>query len=474
MQYYKRKLIYFVENKLSITKNIIYIFCFTSLLSIIGCDSFVDVEFPKTQLTAGAVFEDRSTANAAMVDVYSKMRDAGLFTGAIAGMPVYLGHYADEFSFYGNSNSATSPFNNNILLSTNSDVRLLWNNSYNQIYSANAIIEGLEKSTNLATVDRNELKGEAIFVRAFIHFQLANLYGSIPYLKTTDYLQNMKASKIPAALVYTTCIADLKDALKLLPENYKLTDRTRPNKSAAQALLSRVYLYNQQWAESATEATGIINKTSLYPYESNLDKIFLKESTSTIWQFGPRAVGGNTIEAATFIFTAGPPSITGLNKNLVDAFTADDKRKTSWIQSVSNTSSTWYYAAKYKNRGTGTSTEYSIVLRLSELYLIRAEGRIRSGDLTGGKDDLNFIRNKAGLANTLASSSAELLDAILKERRLELFAEFGHRFFDLKRFNQLDVALAGKANWATFKSNFPIPETEINLNPNLLPQNAGY
>jgi hypothetical protein len=109
------------------------------------------------------------------------------------------------------------------------------------------------------------------------------------------------------------------------------------------------------------------------------------------------------------------------------------------------------------------------------MYLIRSEARARQGELSNAKDDLNVIRNTAGLGNTTAVTQNEILDAILHERQVELFSEFGHRFFDLKRFNALDSALSNvKADWNSTDALFPLPQTELNLNPNIGPQNPGY
>ncbi|WP_240409109.1 RagB/SusD family nutrient uptake outer membrane protein [Flavobacterium psychrotrophum] len=109
------------------------------------------------------------------------------------------------------------------------------------------------------------------------------------------------------------------------------------------------------------------------------------------------------------------------------------------------------------------------------MYLIRAEARLRAGDLIGGKEDLDIIRAKAGLPPTTAITQEGLLAAVLNERRAELFTEFGHRFFDLRRFGQLDAVLApAKNGWTANDALFPLPDAELNLNPNLLPQNTGY
>ena len=173
-----------------------------AMLSMYSCDDFVEVDIPNSQLTAKGVFEEKSNADAAMINIYSKIRDAGLLTGSATGLSHLLGNYADELDYYGNPQNETAEFYNNSLIATSPNVKRLWDNSYNQIYAANAVIEGVENSDNLPAIDRDQLKGEALFVRALIHFYLANLYGDIPYITTTDYIQNQHVSRIPIADIY--------------------------------------------------------------------------------------------------------------------------------------------------------------------------------------------------------------------------------------------------------------------------------
>lgn len=460
----------------TIWKFIMLAICFfLAALSMYSCDDFVDVDLPNSQLTADGVFEEKTTANAAMTDIYAKIRDAGLLTGSATGLSHLLGVYTDELDFYGNSQNETVAFYNNSLIASNPEVKNLWNLSYNQIYAANAVMEGVENSINLPVADRDQLKGEALFVRALIHFYLTNLYGDIPYITTTDYLQNRQVERIPIGTVYHSIKADLEEAVQLVSEDYLSVNRVRPNKYTIHALLARVNLYAGLWEEASNEASAVLNNTSMFAYEEDLDKIFLKESTSTIWQLAPGFSGGNTLENGTFNFTIGPPPLSALSTNFMAAFTVGDQRKTHWTEAVSDGNTTWYHPFKYKYAYTGSSVEYSIVFRLAEMYLIRAEARAHSGDLAGAKEDLNKIRSTAGLADTTALSQDEILDAILQERRLELFTEFGHRFFDLKRLNKIQPVLSVvKTGWDEHDALFPIPETELNLNPNLLPQNTGY
>lgn len=446
------------------------------ILLLVRCDNYVAVDLPPSQLTSTAVFENKTTANAAMTSIYSKIRDSGILSGSTTGLSNELGNYADELVFYGNISNATQNFYNNTILASNTTISVWWSNSYNEIYAANAVIEGVAKSTSLKTADKNQLTGEALFVRGLIHFYLLNLYGDIPYITTTDYRQNSVVGRMATSVVYARIIDDLSQSITLLPVDYISVERVRPNKAVAQALLARVYLYTGAWAEAANAASAVLNNTTLYAWENNLDNIFLKESTTTLWQLMPAYDGENTMDGATFIFTSGPPKLVALSNTLVAAFEPGDQRRNHWVSAVTKGTSTWYHANKYKERSmTVSSLEYSILFRLAEQYLIRAEARAQQGDLIGAKEDLNKIRNTAGLGDTPAISQEQILDAIQRERRVELFTELGHRFFDLKRTNRLDPVLFPiKAGWDTTDKLFPIPESELLVNPNLAPQNAGY
>ncbi|MCL9809857.1 RagB/SusD family nutrient uptake outer membrane protein [Flavobacterium luminosum] len=467
-QYQRKVMLYCIRTNIAVS------LCL--LIFLASCDDFVEVDLPNSQLTAPAVFEDAVTANAAMVSIYAKMRSQGLLTGSASGLSHLLGNYTDELMFYGNTQNGAVAFYNNALIASNPDVKQFWNNSYNQIYCANAVVEGVDNSVTLPANVKNQLKGEALFSRALLHFYLVNLYGDVPYITTTDYRENSEVARTLSNVVYAKIIEDLQAAITLLPENYPTPERVRPNKYAAHALLARVYLYNENWEAAKNEATMVIENTGLYTWVTNLDEVFLKESTATIWQFSPSENGGNAEEGATFIFISGPPPLSALTENFINGFEVSDQRKVRWVNAVTDGVTTWFHPYKYKQQNsTAGSIEYSVVLRLAEMYLIRAEAYTHLGDLDAAKTDLNKIRNTAGLPDTSAVTQQELLDAILQERRVELFTEYGHRFFDLKRFGKVNEVLSPvKAGWSTNDALFPIPESELLLNPNLSPQNPGY
>jgi hypothetical protein len=441
-----------------------------------SCDSFTEVDLPDSQLTADAVFEDRLTANAAMTDIYTKIRDNGLFTGLFTGLSNQLGLYSDELTSYYNPGSLSFNYGTNALQASGTEIAQLWNSSYSQIYAANAVIEGVDHSVSLPETDRDQLKGEALFVRALIHFYLVNSFGGVPYISTTNYAANRIAHRTAENDALLLVKSDLEQAIALLPDSYISSERVRPNRYAAYAMLARVNLYLHLWDQASNAASAVLNQTDVYVWENDLDKVFLKESTTTIWQLMPAMMGDNTKEAKTFVFFSGPPPSSSLSPTILTAFESNDQRKVHWTKMITTGVNSWSHAYKYKEfSNAGSSVEYSIVLRLAEQYLIRAEARAQQGDLIGAKEDLNKIRNTAGLGDTPATTSAEIITAVLKERQTELFCEFGHRFFDLKRNGLLDTALSPmKLGWNTTDRLLPLPQKELLLNPNLAPQNDGY
>jgi len=448
---------------------------FFGLALFTSCEDFVQADLPDTQLTTPVVFEDKATANAALIAIYAQIRDNGLLSGSPAGLSNQLGLYADELIYYGDIQSVSYNFYNNNLSPSSADLYALWNSSYNQINAANAVLEGARQSESLSHEDRNAIRGEALFIRSLIHFYLAGVYGDIPYIVSTDYQQNRVAEKIPASDVWALAVTDLQEAAMLLPADYTDPERVRPNKFAAKALLSRILLYSERWEEASEEASAVINE-SIYSLDIPIGEAFLKSSAETIWQLSPALMGSNTLEGSTFLFVSGPPPRVSLSNSLVTSFEPGDLRRENWVGEITDGNLSWYHANKYKLslQATGAQ-EYSKIVRLAELYLIRSEARARQGDIIGAGEDLNRVRFRAGLSPTTAASQQELLELVLHERQVELFTEFGHRFFDLKRNARLDDILGTlKPGWDSTDALLPLPATELGLNPGMLPQNPGY
>ena len=445
-----------------------------AVVVLVNCSDFVEVDAPKNILISETIFDDPATVESALANIYHQIREQGLVSGTF-GMTTALGIYSDELDYFGFDTNQTPLFNHNVI-ARNQRITAWWNHAFYLIYCANDILTGIDGSDALTILEKKRFRGQALFLRGYVHSLLADLFGDIPYLTTTDYLENSTVPRMPLKMVNERIIYDLTTAIELM-EGLSIDsgERVLPDAYVTKALLARRYLYTEQWDLATVTATELIDN---YGLERSLENAFLKESQETIWQLQSGVIPRNTQEANQLVIQIIPGQKYALTDNLLAAFEVGDNRFVHWTGSISNSDSTLtlFFANKYKALLTETqSLEYSIVFRCAEQYLIRAEARARLGDIHGAKEDIDYIRDRAGLAGTTANSLTEVLDAVLQERRIELFAEHGQRWFDLKRTGNAGIVLGPiKPNWHTTDVLFPIPETELELNPNLLPQNKGY
>jgi starch-binding outer membrane protein, SusD/RagB family len=452
----------------------IHLIILTGVLYIISCKKFVQVPIPADQLSADLVFANDNTAVQAITGIYSQMMNDQLqFSSSLTTF--YCGMSADEIYSY--TPSVKDEFTSNQITAANHGTLEagFWKPAYRYIYAANKCIDGANASQALAPQVKSMIIGEAKFIRSFCYFHLVNLFGDVPLVVSTNYEENQSIARTDAKKVNQQMISDLKEAEALLPATYPTTGRARPNKYAAAALLARIYLYNEDWANAETEATTVIN-SGMYSLPTDLNSVFLMTSNETIFQLKPVNPSRNSWEGNTIIPTSNSSTPTYLlTPDLTASFEAGDQRKNAWAKPRSFAGQTLYYPYKYKIKTGPVQSEYYVVLRLAEEYLIRAEARAMQNDISGAQADLNKIRTRAGLAATTANNPTDLLIAIQKERRTELFAEWGHRWFDLKRTRKADAVLGAlkPATWNATDTLWPLPQSQINLNSSLT-QNPGY
>lgn len=463
--------------------------------ALVGCKKFVQISAPTTQLVTANVFNNNTSATSAQTVIYSQMysNEESFLMALNAGM------LSDELKNYNNSVNFEQYYTN-AMTSTQSPTAGPWVDAYNYIYQANAILAAVQNNTALSPAVVQQLTGESMFVRAFWLFYLTNLYGDVPLVTSTDYTKNATIARTPRAQVYQQIVSDLKNAQQLLNANYVdisdttvTTERTRPTKWAAMALLARVYLYTGDYLDAITQATAVINNSSLYKLCPSVSTVFLANSTEAIWQLAtPAPASYNTFDGLYFILIAAPGnsnSCCTISNKLLSAFENGDSRRLNWIDSFKTTTTPsliYYYPYKYKIGAsapvTGSSAnEYTMVLRLAEQYLIRAEAYAEQNNIGASIGDLNMIRVRAKLQDYAGSSDKDsVLKAILHERQVELFAEWGHRWFDLIRTGSADSVMSGYAAikggaWSSdgHQELFPIPQSERNVDAKLT-QNSGY
>lgn len=441
--------------------------CIALLFGQFSCDDFVKIDPPRTELVRSTVFESDETAEAAVIDIYYYMRGNGFASGGNNSISFLAALSADEVTNFNTSSTIEyEQVNDNTLDENNFLLANLWSEMYNAIYKANAVIEGISSSESMSTAVKEQLIGEAKFIRAFCHFYLVNLWGDIPLITTTDYQTNNSIVRTPSSEIYSQIVLDLKEAQDVLKDDYSASagERVRANRGAATALLARVYLYMEDWDNAEVEASKIIAQESLYQIEHNLSEVYRTTSKEVILQLWSRRF---PMDLVTFYISPAGPLNGALRVEFVDRFEPGDQRWTVWGQSLEVAGVQYYGPLKYQDFST-PPLDFTTLFRLSEQYLIRSEARAHLGDLDGSIRDIDVIRNRAGLPDTSADDAESLLLAVEQERQSEFFTEWGHRWFDLKRTGRATAVLSAiKPEWNQEDVLYPIPAVQILNNPNI-------
>jgi hypothetical protein len=483
-----------------------FVILITTVVQLFGCRKYVEVGTPSTKIDAESAFRNDAGAAQFLIGIYTELSRTPQ-NGSMISTCWLPELSADNLSLFDvNGNRSYGDFYQNALepqyASAGGSQGSYWYNGYKIIFEVNTAIEQLTGNTRLTPKITQRLLGESLFLRAFLYFYLLNFHGEVPLILTTDYRQNAVIKKSDVEVIYAQILADLQKASELLDINYVSgdavnisEDRLRPNLIAVYALQARSHLYMKEYSAAEAAATKVITQAG-YGL-TTLDATFLKNSSETIWALQPVEIGLNTYMARLFLLPSGTPNFNDFpmyaSTSLVNSFEPGDGRKTTWLGMVKDDSGKdIYYPAKYKRGYINQSkdiAEFTIVLRVAEQYLIRAEARNEQNNAAGAIADLNMLRNKRrslstvdvpnplpALANNLVQ--AQLRPIILKERRVELFTEFAHRWFDLRRSGTIDVILAKeneekKGTWESYKIYYPVPQYDIITNPGIT-QTPGY
>jgi hypothetical protein len=438
------------------------------LLSVTACKKALEVSPPQTRVTLDKIFSDSSLLIQATLNVYRTFGLSENYTIPNSG-------YVDDLNTttVSSSSGTTTDIFNNQVQSDNSTTTGYWKNMYTVIYNANAILENIGSATDINIGILSRVEGECRFLRAYCYFHLVNAFGDVPLLLTSDVNTTSVASRSPAAKVYEQIITDLTTAKNLLLDVYAGEERVRATKYAAAALLARVYLYNKQYDKAEAEATSVLNSGLFTPLPATAN-VFLKTSKEAILLFWN--ANGFASNYSGLIPTTAKPTYY-LTNALYNSFENGDQRKSNWtvVKTVTGVNYNCFYKYKQTAANTGATAEYASILRGSEQYMIRSEARAMQNNLSGAIADLNVIRVRAAITSLpVTLTQPQIIAAIMQESKVEFFAENSHRFFDLKRWGIVDqVIKPQKTNWQSFNQYYPIPRTEINLDPNLV-QNPGY
>lgn len=450
------------------------------LMLVTGCKKLIEIpSHPPDQIPESRVFSDSADIVSAISGIYANFKvtnfSATFGSGAIT---IAGGLSSDELQSTTATDNLSREFSSNNLGIDNSNVASLWQAGYTNIYQMNACLKGLGTTTAIGDSLRRQLIAEVKVVRAFYYFQLVNLFGRLPIITSTDYLENAIIGRSSVDSVYMLIQSDLADARAVLQPAYPSAGHMRPNLYTAEALSAKVYLYRQQWDSAALMANDVITKGG-YSLETDLNNVFLDGSVEAIWQLPANGSYYLTSEANSFVSSYGGKPGFALQDFQLNAFETDDQRKVNWVSSINVTGVDYFYAYKYKAKTVydGLPTEAYMIFRLAEQYLILAEAQAHKGQLTDAVGNIDIVRTRAGLAGSTVdvSSQDDVLAAIMHERQTELFCEWGSRWFDLKRTGTANTVLgAEKPNiWQPYAALYPIPKIEIQNNYRLA-QNDGY
>lgn len=438
-----------------------------------SCRNLVESDFPSTQIEVSQVFETVSTADGALSNLYAELQYYSVISGGSLGTGALLGTYTDDLNCYiiSSQNSALDLYNNR-QISSNTAVLSVWSHAYKEIYSANSIINGVENSTGIGESDKKRIKGETLLVRSLIYFYLSQIFGEVPYTTTTDYTVNQSLGKISESELLIKIQNDLETAVTLLEDSYRNAERVYPNRKAAELMLSLVMMQQKKWFEAEQELKKI-KQSPLYVWEPDVAKTFKKAGKHILWQLKPLKANDATEEAINYNFTTAVPNTYALSEDLVSSFASNDLRKQKWVKEITINQNHFYRCDKYRNT-TANTDEYSVIFRLEGVYLLLAESLAQQNKVEEALPYINAVRQKAGIPALNSSSKEELLNNIVEENRKEFFTEHGNRFLTLKRNNGLNKLIPVKPNWQAYHQLWPLPISELVLNPNLNPQNTGY
>ncbi len=501
-------------------KKIIYIILAIMLTS--SCDEWLNID-PENAVNADKALSTISGNKSTLISAYSLLTGSGSYGRQMVAGAEVLADNAKIATSHGNiitneGKNATGSHCNN------------WETSYKVIRNANFVIDAIDKVEEVSSTDaynKRLLKGEAYFLRGWQEFDLARVYSrepnhlipnfnlgiiiqTMPFIFNGDNIPEIEKARSDVNETYIQIIADLEEAFSLLENNDSGNFPNRATALAAKALLARVYLYKEDYQSAISAATWVINNAPTYGISvSKVDyTLVFSQSKETIFQLVYRETDNLGSSSMQSIYT---------NTGLLDPSPSDptwyrDEKKGSGYGDV--LFSTSFYNSfesgdtrlalmKKVIRGANLSTPekgiwlfkfngyggvYGMdnipVLRLSEMYHIRAEANLRksSPNEVDALIDINFMRLARGLTSVNNISGQNLLNLAENERRKEFIGE-GHRFFDLKRWGK-DISKSPEGvaaglvplTWDDPRvvARIPLSDSQPNgANPNLV-QNPGY
>ena len=472
------------------------------VIALSSCSDLLNVS-PRQSIDSSTALTTEEALDATIIAAYDQLQSINVYGRDIIAMPEAL---ADNGRATNKSGRLNPEFQNQ----PNAHIVNLWATAYFAINQLNLVIDALPNVTKMADAKRQSIEGQAYFMRALLYFELMRAYaytpkaiitqqdrGGVPLILkgVLEIPQITYASRASIDDCYKQIVLDFTTAITKLEGTAKSRAPFFATKGAAQGLLSRVYLYMGDWANAEKAATDALAsgigafQSSSANYISAWRSGVHPESMFELNYLTNENVGVNSSLQTTYttLIALGNRTTTGGFGDLVptaallaamdsEKDTAGkvlDIRRTLYELGTAGRGTAEIECTKFLGKNGAVNLDNIPVIRVSELYLTRAEAIYNIGGREADAlKDLNFIRTRAGLpARTATLTGVALLDEILKQRRIELAFE-GHRFFDLKRLGR-DIVKATTIPSTDYRILAPLPVREIQANPNLK-QNFGY
>jgi starch-binding outer membrane protein, SusD/RagB family len=464
-----------------------------TLVFIQSCQTDLDAVKPEDLTTRDLAIKTKIGVNSFVTGLYGLSQQEG----ALNGVAQLLGEYQSDNSVFRGSFPTLTDIRDYTTISDNGNVLSVWQDHYEVIAQANYIIANVDKCTDLffTIADKNQAIGEAKFMRALMYLELANLFSqpiqtagantpAVPLVLTVnpdDLAGTINTPRATLGAVYAQIENDLLDA------SVKITSmsRSRANSGACLALLSRVYLYQDKFVPATNAANSVIGMSdfvfatdyTFYDSPDNKEHVFTLVNNPNDGQSNSTPNGTSAVafsNETNSVANNGRGDVPfSADLNAVFNATPGDIRNSIALKVADARLATRFFTTKYKDaQNLGSDAN---VIRISEIYLNRAEANFRASTAVGDTplNDVNKIRKRAGIPLLTTIT----LNDILLERRKEFCFE-GFRRMDLLRNGlKLRNATLPKTEFSSPGMDrviMPIPQREIDLSRGVLAQNKGY
>ena len=457
-----------------------------SLIILSSCGKDLLDKQPYISVPVASSIKTVDEMSAAVNGVYGSMKISSISGRSIPMMGDLM---ADNVYISSQNSGRYLSQNNYSYINSSAETNGIWRDLYAVIKNANNVINAEVPSSPLTDATRDQLRGEAITLRAWSYFELIRHFGK-PYTVdpnspgvpiVTSFDQNSKPTRNKVSEVYTQIINDLTQAYTLMTVTNKSSAYI--NKYVAKGLLAKVYLYMGDWQKAKDAALDvvtnggytIVSAANYVAYWKN--PVPTSTKVETMFELSLDAATNNGTNALAYMYDpAGYGDMLATN-DLNNLYTATDIRKSFIIPGIRGGSAV-LIVNKYQN-GSNTDKDDVKMMRISEIVLILAEAYARLNDETNARAQLNSVATKRDPSFTgYTSTGAQLIEDIITERRKELAFE-GERYHDLQRLNRVinrtpqHPASAQTITTDNFRRIQPIPLAETDANPNI-GQNPGY